>query len=121
MDRAQKECQTVEPESVNSDMNFKLVHLNGKTVNETELEDLNFGITVENSYRLKRIVEVYQWHETATKKEGKDEWDYHHHKAWSSTKINSSNFKEPSGHENPDGWPVESETWTAQKVTLGDY
>jgi len=64
MDRAAKEVKNIpstKPSAVN---NFKLVHMIGESSNSTVLVDNEFGISVENSYRLKRIVEVYQWVET---------------------------------------------------------
>ena len=61
MDRAEKEVKTVKADDSSSDNNFKLIHVTGKTENKTDLIDNDFAVTAENSYRLKRIVEVYQW------------------------------------------------------------
>jgi len=61
MDRAEKEVKTVKADEASSDNNFKLIHVTGKTENKTDLIDNDFAVTAENSYRLKRVVEVYQW------------------------------------------------------------
>jgi len=46
------------------DNDYALVHAVGETTNETEITDAAFGAMAENSYRLVRTVEMYQWHET---------------------------------------------------------
>ena len=109
MDRAEKEVVTVQAEATNPANNFKLVHLQGKTVNETEIVDNEFGVSVENSYRLKRVVEVYQWHETVRTENDKKKYEYS--KGWYSHPIDSSHFHDQSGHQNPStSWPVRSTT-----------
>ena len=54
--RSHLEHDPVEP---CDEMNFELVHCVSKVRNETPLLDDNFGIQVEDSYRLKRRVEMY--------------------------------------------------------------
>ena len=61
MDRAEKEIKTVDCNDATAENNFKLIHVTGKTENKTDLVDNDFGVSIENSYRLKRKVEVYQW------------------------------------------------------------
>jgi len=61
MDRAEKEIITVDCNDATAENNFKLIHVTGKTENKTDLVDNDFGVSIENSYRLKRRVEVYQW------------------------------------------------------------
>lgn len=81
MDRAEKDVSSVDCNNVSEDNNYKLVHTGGKAINNTELVDNQFGVSVENSYRLKRIVEVYQWVETQTKKD--DKIQYYYNQRWS--------------------------------------
>ena len=40
---------------------FELVHMTGNTVNGEEIMDPDFGVSVQNAYRLTRKVEMYQW------------------------------------------------------------
>lgn len=61
MDRAEKEVVGADATNINDENNFKLVHVMGKSFNKTDLVDNQFQVTAENSYRLKRTVEVYQW------------------------------------------------------------
>jgi hypothetical protein len=46
------------------------VHITGQTTNELDLEDKLLGVSVANSARLERIVEMYQYQEY---EEGLDE------------------------------------------------
>lgn len=46
--------------------------------------------------------------------------EYSYSKVWSDKAIDSSAFRIPQDHFNP-SMPVESETWQAEDVTLGDY
>lgn len=108
MARAEKDVKEVTPEATSNDNNFKLVHLKGKSHNDTEIVDNEFGVSVENSYRLKRVVEVYQWYEIATKKE--DRMTYTYKQGWYSSPQDSSKFNEKIGHENPASWPIKSNT-----------
>ena len=61
METAKEDCTSVSADSADQGNNFKLVHVTGKTENKTDLVDNDFGVTAENSYRLIRSVEMYQW------------------------------------------------------------
>lgn len=120
MDRAEKDVTSVDCNNISEDNNYKLVHTGGKAINNTELVDNQFGVSVENSYRLKRIVEVYQWVETQTKKD--DRIHYYYNQQWSQQAIDSNTFHDKNGHDNPPtNWPFRSNTTEAKNVTLGDY
>jgi len=121
MEKARADCTNANNKDLSEANNFKLVHTSGKSENKTELVDNEFGIVAENSYRLKRIVEMYQWRqEKITGKDGAPD-RYTYSQQWCSSPIDSSNFNE-SGHENPGtNWPFQSVTVEAQHVTLGDY
>lgn len=103
----------------------KLVHISGNAATTDVLKDDTFGVSV-NGFKLIRTVEMYQWHEktTKTKKEkvgGTTETTttYTYECKWSSTAIDSSNFKE-AGHQNP---PMRftSETQYASSATFGAH
>jgi len=121
MDAAQEDCITVDNSSVDEKNNFRLVHTTGKTQNDTELVDNEFAVTAENSYRLTRTVEMFQWqeHHHAKTDSHPEHWTYS--KGWFTHHIDSSGFRE-SGHENPGNeWPFKSNTIAGQNVTLGQY
>ena len=61
MARAAKECLTINPKELNEIYNNKLVHVTGKTENKAAIVDQDFGVSVDQSYRLRRRVEMYQW------------------------------------------------------------
>ena len=104
----------------------KLLHVSGMlTVNDT-LTDPVFGITIKG-IRLERKVEMYQWKQKSSTKSEKQLGGsvkkttvYTYEKDWSSSLIDSSDFKE-AGHSNPTVFPVESEKWYAADVKLGAF
>jgi len=106
VDKAANECVPVNIEDPNEMNNYKLVYLSGKTENKTSLCDNSFEVTVGDSYRLKRIVEMFQWQETK-KVEDRNvngstitTTSYTYNKVWSSRRIDSSHFSK-SGFDNP--------------------
>jgi hypothetical protein len=121
METAEKYCQMLDPNTPHQNHNFDLVHMSGKSENKTDLVDNDFGVTAENSYRLKRTVEMYQWTETRTPGSDGQPDRYSYHQGWHGSAVDSSSFHE-SGHENPKvTWPFQSNTIEAQHVTLGMY
>ncbi len=105
----------------------KLVHLTAFATTEDVLEDAEFGVS-KNAIKLKRKVEMYQWKEIIEslrrKKVGggtKTITTYTYIKTWAENLINSSNFKRPDGHQNPEHMPYKSRTYTADKVSLGEF
>ena len=44
---------------------YKLVHAAGNAVNNDDIADKIFGAKKENSYRVVRTVEMYQWKENS--------------------------------------------------------
>ncbi len=105
----------------------KLVHLTGLATTGQELTDEDFGVS-ETALRLARIAETYQWREDSKsekrKKFGGSEetvTTYTYTKAWSSRHLDSSQFHEPAGHENPPSLAWESQTLTADAVTCGAF
>lgn len=85
----------------------KLVHVSGQVTTDSTPSDPDFAIEAKG-VRLVRNVEMYQWKEDSkseTKKNlgGGEETvtTYTYSKAWDDSALDSSNFKQPSGHENP--------------------
>ena len=110
-----------------SENDGKLVHVSGKAVTDDITTDTEFELAV-NAIKLKRKVEMYQWKESkkskTEKKLGggkKTVTTYSYHKSWSSSLIDSSNFKKPNGHQNPESMPYQSAEFIADEVTLGEF
>lgn len=115
-----------DPSKVDSGNEGKLVHLTGKADTKDELKDDKFGVTA-NAIRLVRDVEMYQWKEEQKKEKkkklgGKEETvtKTTYKKVWSAEPVSSESFKYQKGHVNPT-MPYQSQTWTADKVTLAAY
>ncbi|TGN19631.1 TMEM43 family protein [Leptospira idonii] len=97
----------------------KLIHASGEAKAGAKIKDSDFAID-EAGLGLFRTVEMYQWKEEVTEdSEKKSKKEYTYHEEWSSFKIDSSKFKEKSGHSNPN-FPYEAETFYADSVTLGN-
>ena len=119
---------SVPADSVNASNEGKLVHVTGDATTTETLSDPQFGVSVPAAIRLERHVEMYQWKEnkkseTRKKFGGGTETvtTYDYEQAWSARLIDSSTFKQASGHANPQKMPVESPYWTAKKVTVGAF
>ncbi|MBR5626825.1 MAG: TMEM43 family protein [Thermoguttaceae bacterium] len=116
---------SVDPDSVNSSNDGKLVYMTGKAETSEILTDDEFAISV-NAIQLARTVEMYQWQENS-KSETKKKFGggtetvttYTYEKKWSATYLDSSEYKE-SGHENPN-LPYESMVRYATEVKLGAF
>lgn len=118
---------SISNESVNPANEGKLVHLSGLANTTDTLRDEEFGIST-SSIKLKRSVKMYQWKESKESKKKKKigggtttTTTYSYSKAWSSSVINSSDFKNLSGHENPNVMPYQSFVKNAQNVKLGGF
>lgn len=127
LEQAHKVLISVPNTPINNQNNLKVVYLSGLATTNDKLEDSTLGVTV-NAINLNRKVEMYQWQEkTETKTESqmggseKQTKTYTYNMTWSSSLINSSNFKNPAGHQNPDNMPIQSLQQYAKTVTLGDF
>ena len=117
----------VSADSVDAANDGTLVHLIGTATTDDVLSDPVFDVS-ETALQLIRDVETYQWKETreteTRKKMGGGEervTTYRYTKEWSSRRIDSSGFKEPSGHQNPGAMRFESRAQLARQVTLGAF
>ena len=118
---ALESADTVDPE-----MDGKLVHVSGKADTKDVLSDDTFGVSIA-AIRLSRKVEMYQWRENSKTEEKKKlggsvekKTTYTYEMVWADELISSSDFKE-SGHDNPAAMEFTSEEWTATAVTLGAF
>ncbi len=118
---------SVEADRVDQTNQGKLVHVTGEATATETLTDPQLAVSAK-ALKLQRIVQMYQWKERSeTKKRkklgGGEErvTTYHYDKGWVGQPIDSSGFKRPDGHQNPDHWPLKGWTGQAQTVTLGAF
>lgn len=127
LEEGEKKVVSVAADKVDPANQDRLVHISGLATTDQELRDPVFGVA-EKAIRLQRNVEMFQWvekkEETRRKKFGGGEetvTNYTYSKQWSNKLVNSQNFREPAGHENPGQMPYPSwEEW-ASMVTVGAF
>jgi len=114
LEEGESKVITVPSGVVNKANEGKLVHVSGLATSKETLTDPRFEtISVTNSLKLERRVEMYQWKETehTETQSGYQGGSSHRYtkysydKKWSSKLIDSSRFHE-SGHDNPRSMPV---------------
>ena len=117
---------TVEPARVDPANEGKLVHVNGEVKAVAPLRDPEFRVAV-TALRLIRTVEMYQWKEEEhtqrhTTLGGSEDSSttYTYHLTWNGSRIDSSHFRRPDGHDNPQMRYTRT-TYTARDATLGAF
>ena len=121
--------QTVTLESIDSvdpEMDGKLVHASGDAVTSETLKDPVFGIEAK-AIALNRIVEMYQYEEKKRTEEKKNvggsttkKTYYSYKETWDTNRIDSSKFKDPEAPDNPP-MDVKGHRSNARKVTFGAF
>lgn len=115
-------------EQINSELEWKEVHLYGETASIAEaLQDSTFWI-ITDDLKLKRTVEMYQWHENS-REECHDnygwsedcETTYTYEKWWDDEAIDSNYFQKSEWHENPSNREFNSDTQEKSPITLWVY
>ena len=105
----------------------KLVLITGALNIEDNLEDGVYGIKIR-AVKLKKLVQMYQWYETADHKDTPEgehdahvETTYSYAKEWFDSRIDSEAFYNPMGHHNPETWPHNSSLTVNQRVKIGGF
>jgi hypothetical protein len=118
---------SVSSDKVDPAMDGKLVHLSGETKTPGMLKDTVFGIAA-TAIKLIREVEMYQWVEVEKTEEktsvgGSSETTttYTYQREWRNNLVDSGQFKIIPGHENPREMKFQSNTLTAEGVTMGAF
>ncbi len=117
----------VQADAVTAGNEGKLVHVSGAVDSGEELFDEEWNVQAK-AVKLIRTVEMYQWKEEE-KSESKKKLGggtetvktYTYSQEWSDEPIDSSQFQETAGHENPGAFPVESQTLVADPVKVGAF
>ena len=115
-----------DPARVDPANDGKLVHVSGDIKPGAPLTDPDFMVSA-TALRLVRAVEMYQWKEesrTETRKNfgGSEErvTTYEYHRVWSDDRIDSSRFKRPEGHINPQ-MAYRAASQSSRDATMGAF
>jgi len=118
---------SVPADEVNPANEGKLVHITGMADTPEMIQDPVFGGAVK-AVSLRRSVRMFQWQEESRSEERKKlgggtetVTTYTYKKDWVGRLINSSNFKQPEGHQNPRAMIYTTETFAAAKVSVGAF
>lgn len=106
----------------------RLVHVTGPVRAAAVPRDSELGVTPpEGTLRLMRRVEMYQWQEqtsseTRTRMGGGQETvtTYSYRRVWAEGRIDSSRFRQPDGHQNPEPRHA-TRGFNAERVMLGGF
>lgn len=125
--QAEKILVVVPNTPIKSENNLKVIYFSGMATTKEVLKDTKLGLAL-NAIKLNRQVEMYQWREnveTHTEKQvGGSEREvktYTYEPVWSAEMINSTDFKDGVGHQNPRAMLIESTSLQAKKVKVGDF
>ena len=115
-------------DQINSDLDWKEVHVSGQTASNAEaLKDNIFWILTDD-LKLKRTVEMYQWYEESHEECHDNYWwnegcetTYTYDTKWSDEAINSNNFYSKNKYENPSNREYKSDERVKEPITLWVY
>ncbi|CAO1442897.1 unnamed protein product [Diamesa hyperborea] len=128
---ALKETISIIPDYYQRDVSAKSVNYEGKLIHVVNLlsvgeplTDHVYNIQVQ-AVKLKKIVEMYQWHEDSTENklitaDEQSTRNYFYFKEWSGKPIDSRSFYLP-GHTNPKTFPAQTQTLVAEHAFLGNF
>jgi hypothetical protein len=118
---------SIDSSKVDAALDGKLVHITGPVKPNGDVVDPQFDIRADGALAIAREVEMYQWVEKSESKTEKNvggseetTTTYTYSKQWSSRRVDSSDFKVPAGHENPD-FAVPSNTVTVESANVGAF
>jgi hypothetical protein len=118
---------SVQAEQVDPSNQGKLIHVSGAASTDEVLVDSDLDLKV-GAVSMQRSTEIYQWIETKETKEEKQTGGgtekvttYKYSKQWTSSPVNSSNFKKASEHENTGELQFPANSWQASVVKLGAF
>ena len=103
--------------------NFKLVHCSGKCNTDKAVRDERFAVSVDQTIRLTRRVEMLQWVEIKKEEqssEGNKTW-YEYRQEWRTNQIDYHLFDQQVGHENPRAMACKAETFRCDQAYLGEF
>ena len=118
---------SVDAGTVDAANDGRLVHISGPVTPHGVPEDDTYGIRADGALGLRRYVEMYQWVEkseskTEKKLGGGEETvtTYSYAKEWLDNDVDSSQFRQPDGHYNPQR-AVDSTSFVVDSVNVGAF
>lgn len=122
------QVQSVAADRPDAAMERRLVHVSAPVRAGGVPADAELGVTAPpGTLRLLRRVEMYQWREerqteTRTQMGGASETvtTYRYTRGWAEGRNDSSRFRQPAGHENPEPRHADR-AWTAPDIRLGGF
>lgn len=119
---------SIRMDRVDSENENRLIHVTGQMASKASLNDVLFGVKVDNAVKLKRTVLMYQWQEVMVKQKAADKNAEKemvstptYKKIWSEALIDSEKFQIRSGHRNPMRKKYDSEIRVADRVMMGAF
>lgn len=120
--------QSASPERPDPALEGRLVHVAGAVSVTGAPRDADVNVTPEpGTLRLLRRVEMYQWQEqtsseTRTRMGGGQETvtTYSYRRVWAEGRIDSSRFRQPDGHQNPEP-RYQTRAFNAERAMLGGF
>lgn len=101
----------------------KLIHVCGMLRVPEPVADANYNILVQ-AVKLRKIVQMYQWHEDYTENKFADadetSRNYFYYKDWNELVVDSRSFHSMS-YQNPRQLPMQSKTFIADKAFIGNF
>ena len=119
---------SIMPDGIDRAREGRMVHVAGSLTIPGPPRDAEFNVVAPaGALRLFRQVERYQWQEES-RSESRNRLGggtetvttYSYRRAWHEGRIDSSRFRQPEGHQNPQArWA--SRSWNAENVRLGAF
>ena len=111
----------VSSDAVMSENEGALVIFSGLADTNATLADDEFAVTAPAStLKMRRSVEMYQWHEKS-EEDDNDVKTYSYYLDWSDSLIDSTNFGEKNGHQNPVSIPYEDLQLVADDIYVDAF
>lgn len=121
------QVEAISSEAVDPSNDGKLVHISGPVKPHGSPRDGELGVSADGAVALSRQVEMYQWVEKSESKSEKKlgggeetTTTYSYSKEWRSDVVQSGDFKQAEGHQNPDSMPANS-TFAVERASVGAF
>ncbi|MDM9622630.1 TMEM43 family protein [Rhizobium sp. S96] len=121
------QVESISSEAVDPANDGKLVHISGPVKPHGSPRDSELGVSANDAVALSRQVEMYQWVEKSESKSEKKlgggeetTTTYSYSKEWRSDVVQSGDFKQAEGHQNPESMPANS-TFAVERASVGAF
>lgn len=115
------------PVGKSQDYEGKLIHVIGNIRVQEPLAEYSYNILV-SAVKLKKIVQMYQWHEDYTENQfaegvesGADNRNYYYFKDWNELIVDSRAFHSPFTYSNPQQFPMQAKLFVAEKAYINNF